>query len=1012
MRFHLDGLQHKAGACRELERRLQAAGMRSVSANARTGNVLVLHDPHLSWEAVVQTALALTPPGWERDTAPPAEAPQHARNGWWHRLLPREGTAGEPEAEPAPVLQASMILPAAAPAWHAMSGEEVLQRLQSSAETGLSEPVAGERLQRFGPNQITRPRPPSYLNVLLDQIKSLPVLLLLGSAGLSLLTGGVADAAFILAVVGMNAFIGAETEMRAETIIASLTEPGTPHAQVIRDGHVKEIRATDIVPGEIILIARGHFLPADSRLLSADNLSVDESALTGESLPVMKATDPLPAYLQVALGEQRSMVFRGTVVTGGSGRAVVVATGDRTEMGQIQTLMMSRLRPATLLEQRLNKLGKQLALATCGIAGAVFLLGRLRGYNVLTMLKTSISLAIAAVPEGLPVIATAAMARGMTQLRERDVLVRHRAALETLGDVNVLCLDKTGTITANRMAVLVITAGRQRWRLHEGTLVAAGRAAASAGRIHLDELARVAVLCNEAHWEGGTPEIGLNGSATESALIRMALDLKLDVHQWRQRYPCRRVWVRTEQRPYMVTLHGRPGGGLLAVKGSPAEVLALCSRYARGGRSHTLTTGMRAKIQAENLAMAEEGFRVLGFAQKELAAGDAAEARELTWLGLVGLADPPRAGMHEFVARLHRAGIRPLMITGDQNATAAAIAANIGLAGSDALRICDFRTFRADGDVALQDAVQQADVFARVSPSHKLQIVQALQSHAQVVAMTGDGINDGPALKAADVGIALGRAGTETAREVADVILLSDSPPSLLAALRQGRSMQENIRNAIAYLTATNLSESLLVLGCVAGGLGQPLTPRQLLWINLLTDVFPSLALAVEPPRAHLLRGPFGGSQHPLLDGRQALRLSGQAGILSGSALASYLYGIARYGPGAQASTLAFLTLTSAQLLHAMTLRNAPEGARRSAAPDAGSYVPWAMLAGFAVEGMAVGVPFLRGLLGITATGVLDLGVCLASAIGGLLVHGLLTDFGPETAQPALAASNVTPSPN
>lgn len=1004
IRLHIEGLRRKAGACRDLEQRMQAgAGIHRVTANQQTGNVLVLHDPRLPWETVVQLATMVTPPGWERDAAPSTEMPSPDR--WWHRLFGHE----ERSHKSAPVLRASMILPAEVPAWHAMSSEEVLQRLQVSAEAGLRETDARERLQRFGANQLTRPRPPSYLRVLLDQFKSLPVLLLIGSAGLSFLSGGVADAAFILAVVGMNAFIGAETEMRAESIITSLADPGTPDAQVVRDGRVRWIRATEIVPGEIVLVSRGRFLSADSRLLSAENLTIDESALTGESLPVMKRAEPLPTQMQVPPDERRNMVFRGTVITGGSGRAVVVATGDQTEMGKIQSLMNQELRPATLLEQRLNKLGKQLALASCGIAGAVFLLGRMRGYRLLEMLKTSASLAIAAVPEGLPAIGTAAMAYSMTQLREREVLVRHRAALEALGDVHVLCLDKTGTITANRMSVMTVTAGRQRWRLHGDRFTPAGRTAASPEGTHLEELARVAVLCNEAQWKDDATETGWNGSATESALLQMAIHLKLDVERLRQGYSRRAVWGRSEMRLYMMTLHAGHGVQLMAVKGSPAEVLALCSRYASGGRSHTLTAGMRRRILAENQAMAGEGFRVLGFAHRELPEGEAAEPKDLTWLGLAGLADPPRAGMHEFVARLHRAGIRTMMITGDQNATASAIAAEIGLASDDFLRIRDFRTFLEDGGQTLQEAAQSTDVFARVSPSHKLQIVQALQHRAQVVAMTGDGINDGPALKAADVGIALGRAGTETAREVADVILLSDSPPILLAALRQGRSMQENIRKAIAYLTSTNLSETLLVLGCVAGGLGQPLTPRQLLWINLLTDIFPSLALAVEPPRAHLLRGPFGGSHHPLLDRQQALRLSGQAGVLSGSALVSYLYGLARYGPGEQASTLAFLSLTSAQLLHALTLRNPQQTAPFAGSSDSGSYVPWAILAGFAVEGVALGVPFLRGLLGISAAGWLDLGVCLVSAIGGLLVNGVRTISAKETAQSSFAASNVTP---
>ena len=978
LRLHVEGLYRNPAMQSVLQRELAGRfGLRSVTASIQTGNVLIYCDRALSLDEVVRVTAEF---------------------------------AREAAAQPRPQRMATAAAPAVsamAPGttWHRMAAMAVVRRLGSSRKFGLSSTDAHERLQQYGANVLAQPHPPSALRVFLGQMKSLPVLLLLGSSVVSVVTGGLADASFILAVVVLNASIGTATEMRAEKSIASLTHFGEPHALVIRDGGAREISADEVVPGDLLLLARGHAVAADARLLTVDSLTVDESALTGESLPVAKQVKTM-AGAAAPLAEQGNMVFRGSAVTGGSGLAVVVATSGHTQMGRIQSLMLQALRPPTPMEQQLNTLSRQLALLTCGIAGAVFVLGRLRGFGWLQMLKTSVSLAIAAVPEGLPTVATTTMAYGIWRLRQQDVLVRRLGALESLGGVQVLCLDKTGTITMNRMSVVSVIAGRKRWSVQPGGLRPQGKPATAAERSQLQDLAQVVALCNEASLNGdGEP--GWNDSSTESALLRMSLSLPLDVHRLRERYPLQQIQRRTESRPAMTTVHDGPGGTrLLAVKGSPEEVLRACRWYRKGSGRVRLTARLRRAIAGENRILAEQSLRVLGVAWQPVKAGEAVDSGDMTWLGLVALADPPRLGMPRLMRTLHRAGVRTVMITGDQHATASAIGGAIGLGTAAGLQTRDFALLESNGDAGLDQAIHAADVFARVNPTDKLRIVRAFQRQGQVVGMTGDGINDGPALRAADVGIAMGRAGTETAREVADVVLLDDDPRAILVALREGRAIHKNIRTAVHYLVATNLSELLLVMSSIGAGIGQPLSPRQLLWINLLTDVFPALALAVEPPEADVLKRPPSGED--LLASRDLLRLGRQGGVISGAALGSYLFGIARYGVGVRADTLAFLSLTTAQLLHTLSARSEHRTAWALQGCGRG-WVGGAIGAGLAVEVLALVFPPLRGLLGISPIGGADLAVCLTSAGASLLLNELFKGPNGRTS-PALPPASKSQS--
>jgi len=823
------------------------------------------------------------------------------------------------------------------------------------------------------------------------------VALLGASAVLSLLTGGVFEAIAIAAVVGVNACIGYLTESEAERTIGTLSAGIPPVATVIRGGRRAEVSAEQLVPGDLLDLRPGSIIAADARLIGADRLMVDESPLTGESMPVLKSTATLEDA-DAPLAERSNLVFMGTSVVSGRGRALVVATGRQTEFGLINSLVDESRPPPTPLQAQLEGLGARLVLVSGAICGLVFLLGMFRGYGLLPMLRSSISLAIAAVPEGLPAVATTTLALGIRAMRRHKVLIRQLRAVEGLGSVQVVCFDKTGTITFNRMTVAGVSAGHHRLRIGDEI----------GGRLQGDELARlleIAVLCNEADLRGAKGSYDISGSPTEAALIRLALDCGLDVEEVRRRHPVMGVEHRAEDQQFMVTTHRCDDGGrLLAVKGSPGAVLELCSWRMVGGERHPLSADDAALVAAENESMAGEGLRVLGVACASREDGDDLELKNgLCWLGLVGMTDPVRSGMAHLVESFHAAGIRTVMITGDQRATARAVAKQLGLNGTAPLSVIDAATLAGMPAHELGDVARRADVFARVSPRHKLEIVRAFQAAGQVTAMTGDGINDGPALRAADVGVAMGRDGTDLARQVASVVLETDDLETMLEAIRRGRTIHGNIRRSIRFILATNLSEIMVMLASIGLGVGQPLQPLQLLWINLVSDVFPCLALAVEPPEPDVLRQPPRDPREPIVRRRDLPQIAREAATISASALGGYGYGLLRYGPGPRASTLAFTTLISAQLLHAWTCRSQRHGIFTAETLPANRYLDGAVFGSLALQVLAMLVPGLRGLLGIDRLSLID---GLVVALGGL------APFLINEAEKALAPRDPDPQPD
>ena len=872
--------------------------------------------------------------------------------------------------------------------WHELEAEAVARMLDTSETAGLTAGAAGEKFHQYGPNTLPESASRSRFGILLCQFQSLPVALLGVAAGISVVTGGLSDALVIAGVVAINAVIGFVTECEAERAIESLKSLVHPRAQVVRDGAVFEIDGQEVVPGDLLLLKPGNYVAADARLLEAIHLSIDESALTGESMPVSKSVPTIP-ILNTPLADRTNMVFMGTLVTGGQGLAVVVATGRYTEIGQLQILVGEAVAPETPMEKQLQRMGNQLVGVSGAVCGLVFLIGLARGQGFLEMLKMSISLAVAAVPEGLPAVATTTLALGIRNMRRQNVLIRRLDAVETLGVVQTMCFDKTGTVTENRMSVQEIHTGMQRVHLKAGRLLVETGELNPATCDELLKLIQVSVLCNESEVCEERGEIILRGSSTENALLQLAMATGVDIPGLRRQYPLLRANYRSENRHFMGTIHGTEDGTILvAFKGSPLEVLDMCAYHLKGGARLPLSEEDRSRIEAENEHMAGEALRVLGFAYA-LHSDEAAVAREngLTWLGLIGMADPVREGVRELIPRFHEAGIDTIMITGDQTATAYAVGKALNLSGEEPLEILDSTHLaNIDGD-ALRALSERIHIFARVSPASKLEIVQALQRAGRVVAMTGDGINDGPALKAADIGVALGSTGTDMAREVADVVLEEDNLETMILAVSHGRTIYSNIRKALHFLLSTNFSEIMVMFVAGAAGMGYPLSAMQLLWINLLSDIFPGLALALEPPEPDVLQRPPRDPEQPIIRKADFKRITFESAAISASSLGAYAYGISRYGMGAQANAMAFQSLTLGQLLHALSCRSEHHSIYDEESLPPNPALNLALTGSVLLQLLTMIVPGLRNFLGIGRISVLDGVVIGASSLLPLLVN-------------------------
>jgi len=789
--------------------------------------------------------------------------------------------------------------PAANRAWHALEAQAALAGLESEPG-GLSDDEAARRLDAYGPNRLPRGRPRGALARFLAQFHDLLIYVLLAAGVLAAAIGHATDALVILAVVVVNAVIGFVQEGRAERALEAIRGMIDPHASVIRSGRRLTIGADTVVPGDIVMLEAGDRVPADLRLLRARNLRVDEAVLTGESVPVDKTVAPVDAG--AALGDRLSMTFSGTFVAAGQGTGIAVGTGAATELGRISSMIGAVERLTTPLVRQMSHFARQVTFAVLTLSLLVFAYAALvQAYSLDEAFMAVVGLAVAAIPEGLPAVMTIALAVGVQRMASRNAIIRRLPAVETLGSVSVICSDKTGTLTRNEMTVRTIMTALARVEVAgagyrpEGELRIGGEAIDPPAYPVLEELSLAALLCNDAALRQSAEDWIVDGDPMEGALVSLAVKVGHNAAAARARF------VRLDEIPfdarhrYMATLHAREGRPAVAyVKGAPERILAMCSALATpdGDRSIDAEHWHR---QVE--ALAADGQRVIALARRTMpeGAGSLSSAdveHGLTLLGLVGLIDPPRPEAIAAVAECRSAGIRVKMITGDHGATARAIALQLGLADDpqtvtgqelDRLAAADFHARARD-----------ATVFARTSPEHKLRLVESLQSDGSIIAMTGDGVNDAPALKRADVGVAMGGKGTEAAKEASEMVLADDNFASIVAAVREGRTVYDNLTKVIAWTLPTNGGEALTIVLAILFGLTLPVTPVQILWINMVTAVALGLTLAFEPTEPGAMRRPARPAGQRLLSGRLLWRILFVSALMVVGTFGIYAWAVGR----------------------------------------------------------------------------------------------------------------------
>jgi Ca2+-transporting ATPase len=868
--------------------------------------------------------------------------------------------------------------PLASRSWHALAPLDVARELDVDATVGLSAAQARERRTRYGANALQRVMRRPAWRLLADQFASVIVALLGAAAFVAWLAGDAAEAIAILVVLALNAAVGFAMEWQAGRALDALRRQASTVARVRREGRDRLCDAVDIVPGDVVSLNAGDRVPADARIVSSAGALADESPLTGESHPVEKNPEAVPEA--APLPERGSMLYLGTTVVAGRAAAVVTATGLRTEIGRVGLLVSSAPDETTPLERHLDDLGRRLVYLVVAVAVVVMMAGGLRGMNAWLMVEVAISLAVAAVPEGLPAVVTLVLAFGVLRMARERAIVRRLPAVETLGSTTVICTDKTGTLTENRMTV-------RAYALADGSVVELGDPVRGEAGALLGRALRAGVLCNEASLdeaEGGEPRTV--GDPTETALLEAARRLGVGVNAERGR------WQQVETQPFsaatkrMTTMHDTPEGARLAVlKGAPGVVLDACSFFASGvGPDEPLAPPARARFLRVNAGLAARALRVLALAEKHL--GDGADTIEdgYTFLGFVGMSDPVRPGVAVAIERARRAGIRTVMLTGDQADTARAIARELRLGAATEPRTVHASALaRAEGG-AILDLARSADVFARVSPEDKFRIVESLQRSGEVVAVTGDGINDAPALKRADIGIAMGARGTEVAKEASDIVLTDDNFSTIVGAIERGRAIYENIQKFVHFLFSCNLAEVLVIFAAITAGWPLPLLPLQILWLNIVTDVFPALALAMEAPASDVMDRRPRAREEALLSHAFLARVACEGALLAGITLAAYSWALGRYGEGPQARTVALLALVGVQVGQALNCRS-----RRRSAFVGLRRAPFVVAAVAVVAGLQIAAVSWQPLASVLGTGVpdaIDWMVTLAATAGMIAI--------------------------
>ncbi len=909
--------------------------------------------------------------------------------------------------------------------WHQLSVDAALSRLECNAGTGLSPAEVARRREQFGTNELSESGLRGPWTILREQFQSSMVLMLVVAAMVSAYLGEYTDAVAIVIIVFLNAGLGFAQDYRAERALAALKRLAVPRVHVRRDGRIEDVLSCELVPGDVVVLEAGNLIPADCRLIAAQSLLSQEASLTGESEPIEKQTAALDDA-DLTLGDRTNMVYMGTLVTLGRGEAVVVETGMRTQLGQIAGLLQKVKPQPSPLERRLTQLSRSLAVAALLIVSLVFVLGLTRGEEIRVMLLTSISLAVAAVPEGLPAVATVALALGARRMFQRRALIRRLSAVETLGSVTVICSDKTGTLTQNRMTVALLEVAGHKIDLaglERGPTAGAPHRQLDASfdnRAAVVMLLAGGALCNDAKIEpAGTVSADQQplGDPTEAALVVAAGEWGLHKSELERFFPRVDEVPFDSDRKRMTTVHAvardvlsavKIGSGtnectalvqlieqadfltlhpgFVVTKGATDSVLDRCTRVWSAGAVGAIDDDSRRRIKQAQDEMAAQGMRVLGLAVRALdeapvvLGGRDADAVEhdLIFVGLIAMIDPPRPEAREAVARCRTAGIRPVMITGDHPLTARHIARELGIDADGPM--LTGRDLEELADADLENVAEEATIYARVSPSHKLRIVEALGKNGHITAMTGDGVNDAPALKRADIGVAMGIAGTDVAKEAAEMLLLDDNFATIVNAVEEGRIVYDNIRKFMKYVLASNVGEILVMLLAPICGMPLPLLPLQILWVNLVTDGLPALALGVEPAEKDIMRRPpHPPGEHIFSRGlaTDILWLGTLVGLIS--FLMGYWFWRSEQADSTHWRTILFTVLTISQMGIAMTIR-----AERQSLFQIGvmtnKQLAAAVLLTLALQIMVVYVPFFQRIFHTQALSLADLSICIAAS--------------------------------
>ena len=897
---------------------------------------------------------------------------------------------------------------------YALDSEASIANLQSDAQSGLTADEAARRLAEYGPNELQEaPRKPAWIRFL-GQFTDLIVIVLLAAAVVSAIVHEASDAIAIAVIVVINGILGFVQEERAEKALAALKRLAAPKARVVRDGQHLEIESRDVVPGDLVEIDTGDFIPADVRIIEAANLQIEEAALTGESVPVTK--DPVLVFDdKTPLGDRRNMAHMGTAAAYGRGRALVVATGMQTEVGRIAGLLQKVGTKRTPLQKRLEGVGKLLIWVTLGICAFIFALGIAQGQKLLDQFMIAVSLAVAAIPEGLPAVVTIALAIGVQRMVRRHVLIRKLPSVETLGCVSVICTDKTGTLTQNAMtvrqlfvdgAVCEVTGGGYGY---EGEILSA---AADGNPVEQSATMRrffeIGALCNNAKI-GAAPDTGTNtalGDPTEAALLVAAYKGGADYRALSKELPrVDEIPFDSERKAMSVIIRGEDGGRLLYTKGAPDVIARLCANIEIGGEARAFDDEWRKRIENKNEEFALSALRVLAVAYRRLDDGeDKPQERSLTLCGLYAMMDPPRPEVREAVEHCRTAGIRAVMITGDHKATAVAIARELGIwqDGDEAISGTEIDEL---GDAALDARLERTRIYARVSAEHKVRIVAAWRRRGEIVGVTGDGVNDAPAIKEADIGIAMGITGTDVTKEASDMIITDDNFASIVSGVEEGRAIYANIKKFIHFLLSCNIGEVFTVFLASIIWKATPLLPVQLLWINLVTDGLPALALGVEPPERDVMkRRPRPKSEKVIPRGEFGI-MSLQGFIIAVAALVAYKIGQCHTEDCAH--TMAFATLVVGQLLHAFDCRSTTRTVF-SRWVFGNRTLVLAFLGSLALQVLVISLPFTQEFFKLEALSLASWGIVaalgfapvIASEIIKIFLRRAQTDRIPQQASP------------